>query len=197
VGCNFHFVNAVFRQIQRLGLVVAYRDDEYIRSNARKLMALAFVPIDKLEAAFRLISREAPRSLQPLIEYFDRYWMTKVKWSLWNVSNVELTTNNFVEGWFFNFFLSLMHHLGWNHRFNRLVSKYHPNVGHLFDCLKREEVVVHQQILKMMAGAKKIGNKKVIIRQQAIGSLQSQFSQKKIKLSELLEGLSLLIGTGK
>jgi len=98
VGCNFHFVNAVFRQIQRLGLVVAYRDDECIRSNARKLMALAFVPIDKLEAAFRLISREAPRSLQPLIEYFDRYWMTKVKWSLWNVSNVELTTNNFVEG---------------------------------------------------------------------------------------------------
>ncbi len=90
-----------------------------------------------------------------------------------------------------------MHHLGWNHRFNRLVSKYHPNVWHLFDCLKREEVVVHQQILKMMAGAKKKRNKKVIIRQQAIGSLQSQFSQKKIKLSELLEGLSLLIGTGK
>ncbi len=68
---------------------------------------------------------------------------------------------------------------------------------HLFDCLKREEVVVQQQILKMMAGAKKKRSKKVVTRQQAIASLQSQFNQKKIKLNELLEGLSLLIGTGK
>jgi len=70
-------------------------------------------------------------------------------------------------------------------------------VWHLFDCLKREEVVVRQQILKMMAGAKKTQNKKVVTRQQAITVLQSQFNQKKIKLNELLEGLSLLIGTGK
>jgi len=57
VGCNFHFVNAIFRQIQRLGLLAAYHGDECIRTNARKLMALAFVPIDKIEAAFQLISR--------------------------------------------------------------------------------------------------------------------------------------------
>ncbi len=48
-----------------------------------------------------------------------------------------------------------------------------------------------------MAGAKKTQNKKVVTRQQAITVLQSQFNQKKIKLNELLEGLSLLIGTGK
>ena len=89
-----------------------------------------------------------------------------------------------------------MHHLGWNHRFNRLVSKYHPNVWHLFDCLKREEVVVRQQILKVMAGAKNKQNKKVVTRQQATAFLQSQFDQKKINLNELLEGLSLLMGTG-
>ena len=41
--------------------------------------------------------------LIPLIGYFNRYWMTTVNWSLWN------------------------------HRFNRLVAKFHPNVWHLFD----------------------------------------------------------------
>ncbi|CAF4958792.1 unnamed protein product [Rotaria sp. Silwood1] len=98
IGCNFHFVNAIYRQIQHLGLVTDYRNDECVRSSARKLMALALVPIDKLELAFQKVARESPRSLKPLIDYFNRYWMTKVKWTLWNVSNVELRTNNIVEG---------------------------------------------------------------------------------------------------
>ncbi len=91
--------------MQHLGLVTAYHYDEYARLSIRKLMALALVPIDKLELAFGKVARAAPRSLKPLVEYFDRYWMTKVKWTLWNVSDVELRTNNIVEGWFFSFFL--------------------------------------------------------------------------------------------
>ncbi|CAF4808973.1 unnamed protein product, partial [Rotaria sp. Silwood1] len=98
IGCNFHFVNAIYRQIQHLGLVTAYRNDECVRSSSRKLMALALVPIDKLELAFQKVAHEAPRSLKPLTDYFNRYWMTKVKWTLWNVSDVELKTNNIVEG---------------------------------------------------------------------------------------------------
>jgi hypothetical protein len=34
-------------------------------------------------------------------------------------------------------FLSFFLQLGWNRRFNRLVVKYHPNVWHFFDYLKR------------------------------------------------------------
>ncbi|CAF5112351.1 unnamed protein product [Rotaria sp. Silwood1] len=47
---------------------------------------------------FVFVAHEAPRSLKPLTDYFNRYWMTKVKWTLWNVSDVELKTNNIVEG---------------------------------------------------------------------------------------------------
>jgi hypothetical protein len=79
-------------------LITAYRNDECVRSSARKLMALALVPVDKVEFAFQQVAREAPRSLKPLTDYFNRYWMTKVKWTLWNVSDVELRTNNIVEG---------------------------------------------------------------------------------------------------
>ena len=38
-----------------------------------------------------------------------------------------------------------LYRTGWNHRFTRRVSKYHPNVWHIFDCFKREEVVCRQQ----------------------------------------------------
>ncbi len=84
------------------------------------------------------------------------YWITKVKWSLWNVSDIELRTNNMIEEEFLFFFLQL----GWNHQFNRLVAKYHPNVWHFFDCLKKEEVCVRQQMQKIMMDESKQINKK-------------------------------------
>ena len=96
------------------------------------------------------------------------YWITKVKWSLWNVSDIELRTNNMVEDEFLFFFLQL----GWNRRFNRLVAKYHPNVWHFFDCLKKEEVCVRQQILKIIIDGSKQINKKAAAIQERIYSLE-------------------------
>jgi hypothetical protein len=61
--------------------------------------------------------------------------------------------------------------------------------------LKTEEVLVRQQILKMMAGGKKSRSKKTLLQQERISTLQLQFNQKQINLDELLEGLALLIGT--
>jgi hypothetical protein len=98
IGCHFHFVNAIFRQVQRLQLTTAYHEDETVRSTVRKVMALGLIPIESIEDAFEQIKSDAPRSVEPLIDYFNRYWMTKVKWTLWNVGDVELRTNNAVEG---------------------------------------------------------------------------------------------------
>jgi hypothetical protein len=61
-------------------------------------MALALVPVGQIEGGFKKIASEAPDSIKPLIKYFNGYWMTKVKWSLWNVGDVEMKTNNAVEG---------------------------------------------------------------------------------------------------
>jgi len=91
-------VNAIYRQIQHLQLTTIYRNDEAARSAIRKLMALALVPYETIECAFKLIASEAPHSIEPLIKYFNGYWMTKVKWTLWNVSDVDIKTNNLVEG---------------------------------------------------------------------------------------------------
>ncbi len=96
------------------------------------------------------------------------YWITKVKWSLWNVSDIELCTNKMIEEEFLFFFLQL----GWNHQFNRLVAKYHPNVWHFFDCLKKEEVCVRQQMQKIMMDESKQINKKAAAIQERIYSLE-------------------------
>lgn len=122
--------------------------------------------------------------------------MTKVKWSLWNVSDVEIKTNNIVEGtWVFKMYYYYFSQLGWNHRFNRLVSNCHPNIWHLIDCLKREETAVRQRILKAMTGVSIKKDKHTQAIQQRINSLHSSFATKKISLNDLIEGLSLLIGT--
>ena len=77
------------------------------------------------------------------------------------------------------------------------MAKYHPNIWHFFDCLKTEEVVVRQELLKSLMGGKKKKNKSTLALQSRIQTLGSQFDQNKINLSEFLEGLSLLIGVQK
>ena len=83
---------------------------------------------------------------------------------------------------------NLTSYLGWNHRFNRLIAKYHPNVWHLFECLKREEVAVRQQMAKILMGTQKKRNKATAMLQQRISCLQTHFNGKNSSLAELLEG---------
>ncbi|CAF1297611.1 unnamed protein product [Adineta steineri] len=119
-GCYYHFTNALYRQIQHLGLTAAYRDDEHIRLCTRKLMVLPFVPVNYIQEAFDEVSRQAPDLMEPFVNYFERFWMRKMKWSLWNVSGVELRTNNWVEGW--------------NHRFNRISAHVPTEQSHSDRC---------------------------------------------------------------
>ena len=81
-----------------------YRDDEEFRSNARKLKALPLFPLNKIEAAFEETEKKAHDSIEPLFRYFRAYWMTKIKIDLWNVSDINVRTNNSVEGEFLYFF---------------------------------------------------------------------------------------------
>lgn len=61
-------------------------------------MALPLVPMNKTKEAFEEIVRTSPQCMQSLINYFRGYWMTKVKIDLWHVSDLDVRTNNVVEG---------------------------------------------------------------------------------------------------
>lgn len=86
---------------------------------------------------------------------------------------------------------------GWNHRFNRRVAKYHPNVWHIFDCFKREQLLFRQGVMKMLSGELKTRDKKTAALQNRIDNLGSSFNRGQFSLKELLEGLSLLVGMKK
>ena len=101
--------------------MTVYRDDERARSTARQLMILPLIPLNHIQSIFDRIVNTSPDVMKPLVHYFEGYWIRK--------NALEFRTNNFVEGKDFQFFQRIhLFSLGWNHHFNRLVGKFHPNV---------------------------------------------------------------------
>lgn len=84
-------------------MITVYRDDDNSRTTVRQLMALPFVPVDQVEYVFEKISESESEKMAPLIDYFENFWMKKMRWSLWNVYGVQQRTNNIVEGECFSF----------------------------------------------------------------------------------------------
>ncbi|CAM4849870.1 unnamed protein product, partial [Rotaria magnacalcarata] len=78
------------RRIQALGLSRFYNNDEEIGSLCRHLMALPLILLEDVQRAFETLSEEAPVEFQPFFEYFEDWWMKKVPFRLWNVSNLKL-----------------------------------------------------------------------------------------------------------
>lgn len=64
-------------------------------------MSLALLPIEKVELAFECLSKDHPDCLDPLFDYFESFWMESLALKLWNVSNLNIRTNNSAEGWIF------------------------------------------------------------------------------------------------
>ncbi|CAF4462608.1 unnamed protein product, partial [Didymodactylos carnosus] len=63
-GCFFHYTQAIYRRIQILGLTVAYSQNGEIRICCRKLMALALLPLDKVEWAFHDLRTKPPAAVK-------------------------------------------------------------------------------------------------------------------------------------
>lgn len=114
-GCFFHFAQAIFRRIQRLGLQHRYETDADFALNLRHLSALAFVPLPDVEKAYTTLINEdiIPPEAEELLTYFEDTWIGRKTRQgrcppsfppdLWNcyhsVMNDEPRTNNCVEGW--------------------------------------------------------------------------------------------------
>jgi hypothetical protein len=73
----------------------------------------------------------------------------------------------------------------------------HPNIWSFLECLKKEEVVFQQQLMKAKAGGEKKKTKKNLSMQQHLDTLRMRFTDDKINCIEYLEGLSLLLAIKK
>ena len=63
-SCYFHFSQAIWRKVMKSGLYVAYMQDKSFNRFVRMVMALAFLPINRLEPALDRL-REYSFSLTP------------------------------------------------------------------------------------------------------------------------------------
>ena len=98
--------------VQELGLQQAYRNDRGTHNLVRKLLALPFLPADKIPNTFhRLEAKAATEPLQALAQYINNIWISSKTWhpSCWSVFQKSVRTNNDTEGW---------HHRLWHHRLN-------------------------------------------------------------------------------
>ena len=82
-GCYFHFTQAIYRQIQKLGLSVSYKEDERLRLFTRYLIATPFLSPSKIcDLILHFCNTEIARNvfqdysvLADLMRYFYSTWI--------------------------------------------------------------------------------------------------------------------------
>ncbi|KAJ8310547.1 hypothetical protein KUTeg_012412 [Tegillarca granosa] len=104
-GCNFHWTQAVWRQVQNFGLQTHYCEKGSVHKFVRLLMALPFIPVEHVQPTFQQISQRAQDSnsdvLLRLIRYFENRYVANPKLPIaaWNIFMSAIKTNNDCEGW--------------------------------------------------------------------------------------------------
>ncbi|PFX16516.1 hypothetical protein AWC38_SpisGene19205 [Stylophora pistillata] len=89
-------------KVQGLELQDAYRNDRGTHQLIKQLMALLYLPADKIERRFRRLQQQATvRPLQEFCSYVDENWITSQTFppQTWSVFLEAVRTNNDLEGW--------------------------------------------------------------------------------------------------
>ncbi|XP_036341003.1 uncharacterized protein LOC118750390 [Rhagoletis pomonella] len=153
--CFFHFAQSVWSHIQKAGLQQQYADDGMFALHLRKLISMAFVPLEDIPVAYNTLMNSEfydinKELLNPLLDYYEGTWMGEVNrrgvrrlhrfdYLLWNhydsVKNFEPRTNNACEGW--------------HNAFSVRAQASHVSIWKLINLLKAEqgttELKIHQQ----------------------------------------------------
>ncbi|CAL1272081.1 unnamed protein product [Larinioides sclopetarius] len=128
VGCNFHFNQCLWRQVQSLGLVQVYKENEEIRLHIRMCTALAHLPEADIDEGWLCIQETSPQhaKLQEFFDYFVKEWLENsiITTRIWNCYRQQHRTNKVIEGW--------------HNKFQTILNKRHPKFRNLLQALKDE-----------------------------------------------------------
>lgn len=154
VGCFFHLGQCLWRKVQDLHLAESYRDDANLRMHVKMLLALSFIPVGDVPAAFDDLVDNCPSELTPLTDYWEDTYVGRQRrrrranprfaLDLWNmrdrVNDNLPRTNNSVEAW---------------HRaFQQTVDCQHPSVYKLVDHFRKEQDHVELLIQRYQSGVR-------------------------------------------
>jgi len=81
---------------------VEYTARDSVYEDVRQLLALPYLPAEKISRAFHRIRRHSvDADLNLLYDYVERTWIGGAQWppSAWSVFRATVRTNNDVEGW--------------------------------------------------------------------------------------------------
>lgn len=141
-GCAFHFGQAVWRNIQSVGLHVPYATDDGVKRICRKTLALPFLPAAEIPQAFEDLKMAAGDNQLILqhMDYMERTWLQSTMWppSAWSVYLQPVRTNNNVEGW--------------HYRLNAKAHHGRLNVYQLIQLLHAEAVLVTVNVKLLSEG---------------------------------------------
>lgn len=101
-GCVFHWTQAVWRQVQNLGLAATYMQRDATHRYCRRIMSLPFLPSAAIPDVFYALKGKAESpALTSLVEYVERTWIASTMWppAVWSVYRCTVRTNNDCESW--------------------------------------------------------------------------------------------------
>ncbi|XP_003370715.1 hypothetical protein Tsp_09926 [Trichinella spiralis] len=137
-GCYFHFCKPVLRKVTDLGMRTSYIHEAAMKKKVKMLLTTAFLPPHDVPAAVELLGSDAAGSIAALFNYFRVEWMPPDRLLMCNVYNVNIRTNNDLEGWDF--------------KMNRLAGKRHPGFYELLQLLIDEQGSTETLIQHVISG---------------------------------------------
>ncbi|KRY61381.1 hypothetical protein T03_8203 [Trichinella britovi] len=173
-GCYFHFFKAVHRKVGELEL------NRNRRKNIRMLLATVFLPVPKVDTGVSLLEAGTTGPLAALFQYFWQEWMTDERLPFWNVHNVNIRTNNHLEGW--------------HNRLNRKAGKSHNGFYELLELLIAEQGVMDTLIQQVLSGSVTVGvlrrvNKVYAQKQRQVAQYTGEYTNGRRTLEQFLEAL--------
>ncbi|XP_051167015.1 uncharacterized protein LOC127285188 [Leptopilina boulardi] len=102
-GCYFHYTQGIFHFACSIGLKRYLKTSEEGKHTLKQLMALAFLPPEKIRQTYteikRIKSEECQRILADLFKYYENQWLERVKPEGFSVFGLNRRTNNVLESY--------------------------------------------------------------------------------------------------
>jgi hypothetical protein len=149
-GCHFHFTQANWKNIQKLGLTDEYKSNPQVRELLDDCKTMPFVPIGLINTVWTLILNKLTlivskklKELKEYVLYFYNTWLINPNYpiALWNhYETIGPRTNNHLEGY--------------NFKINTSIDYNHPHIYSAIGTFQQLEATTSLNYLNLQNGSK-------------------------------------------